>query len=242
MTPSGQPQASANRPGDVTYVCSTRAGITFNEQIIRPGPWTKLHRKEKTAKTGEVDGMALATASYAARPGTVDDGYRVAPLFSRRTYSCVRLKLPWEVSEETFTDNIEGERLEDKLMGMLTTQLGLDLEDLHWNGDTADVSPDADFLSVNDGWWKQLTAGAHVVNGAAINGGVISKEHFFAAYRALPHKYFRSGRVVWAMNPATKISWWRPCLTGPPGPGTWPFWSRRGQQAHGFDIVDVPPG
>ena len=70
-----------------------------------------------------------------------------APLFARRTYSCVRMKLPWEVSEETFTDNIEGEALEDKLMGMFTTQLGLDMEDLHWNGDTADVSADADFLT-----------------------------------------------------------------------------------------------
>ena len=229
--------------GDVTYgLLNPEQASQFYVQIYDQVPWSKLHRKEKkTAKNGEVDGMALGARLLRAKTEAVDDGYRVAPLFARRTYSCVRLKLPWEVSEETFTDNIEGERLEDKLMGMLTTQLGLDLEDLHWNGDTADVGPDADFLSVNDGWWKQLLAGGHLVNAAAINGGVISKEHFFAAYRAMPHKYFRSGRVVWAMNPATKISWVEAVSNRATGAGDLALLGADAvSKPMGFDIVDVP--
>ena len=98
----------------IVYYGPGLSGKTTNlKQIYDQVPWSKLHRKEKkTAKNGEVDGMALGARLLRAKTEAVDDGYRVAPLFARRTYSCVRLKLPWEVSEETFTDNIEGERLE----------------------------------------------------------------------------------------------------------------------------------
>jgi hypothetical protein len=198
--------------GDVTYgLLAPEQAKQFYVQIYDTVEWSKLHRKEKkTAKTGEVDKIALGNRLLRAKVEgpSGDDGYRVAPTFGRVQYTCVRCKLPWEVSEETFTDNIEGENLEDKLMGMLTTQLGLDLEDLHWNGDTADQSADADFLTLNDGWWKQIMAGGHVIDATQVDGGAaISKNHFFAAYKALPAKYLRSGRVVWAMNNATRIAW-----------------------------------
>lgn len=230
--------------GDVTYgLLAPEQAKQFYVQIYDQVAWSKLHRKERrTAKNGELDKMALGARLLRAKTEAVDDGYRVTPIFSRLTYSCVRMKLPWEVSEETFTDNIEGEALEDKLMGMLTTQLGLDMEDLHWNGDTA-VAPggDHDFLVLNDGWWKQLVAGAHVINGAAINGGVICKEHFFAAYRAMPPKYFRTGRVVWAMNPATKISWIEAVSNRATGAGDLALLGADAvTKPMGFSIVDVP--
>ena len=90
-----------------------------------------------------------------------DDGYRVSPAFGRVHVHLRAREAPLGGLGGDLPDNIEGEALEDKLMGMLTTQLGLDVEDLHWNGDTATdpVDPDHDFLSLNDGWWKQLIAG-----------------------------------------------------------------------------------
>jgi len=94
---------------------------------------------------------------------------------------------------------------------------------------------------LNDGWWKQLLAGGHVVNGGLINGGVISKEHFFAAYRAMPAKYFRSGRVVWAMNPATKISWVEAVSNRATGAGDLALLGADAvSKPMGFPIVDVP--
>jgi len=198
--------------GDVTTgLLAPEQAKQFYVQIYDTVEWSKLHRKEKkTAKTGEVDKIALGSRLLRAKVEGPqgDDGYRVSPSFGRVQYTCVRCKLPWEVSEDTFHDNIEGENLEDKLMGMLTTQLGLDLEDLHWNGDSTDVSPDADFLNLNEGWWKQIIAGGHVIDATQVDGGAaISKNHFFAAYKALPEKYLRAGRVVWAMNNATRIAW-----------------------------------
>ena len=199
---------------DMTYgLLAPEQAKQFYVQVYDQVEWSKLHRKEtKRAKTGEVDKIAIGHRLLRAKSEgpAADDGYRVSPAFGRVQYTCVREKLPWEVSEEAFHDNIEGEGLEDKLMGMLTTQLGLDMEDLHWNGDTATnpADPDYDFLSLNDGWWKQIIAGGHVIDATLVDGGAaISKSHFFAAYKALPGKYLRAGKVVWAMNAATEIAW-----------------------------------
>ena len=49
----------------------------------------------------------------------------------------VDLQLPWEVTEETFRYNIEREGFEETLIAMMTAQVGVDLSDLAWNGDTS---------------------------------------------------------------------------------------------------------
>jgi hypothetical protein len=231
---------------DVTYgLLAPEQAKQFYVQVYDQIEWSKLHRKErKSAKTGELDKIAVGTRLLRAKTEgpSGDDGYRVGATFGRVPYTCVRVKLPWEVSEETFHDNIEGEALEDKLMGMLTTQLGIDLEDLHWNGDTA-AAPggDHDFLVLNDGWWKQLVAGAHVVDGSAINSGVVCKGHFFAAYKALPNKYLRTGRVVWAMNPATRIAWVESVSNRATGAGDLALLGAEAvTKPLGIPIVDIP--
>lgn len=232
--------------GGVTYgLLAPEQAKQFYVQVYQDIPWSALHRKErKTAKTGELDKMAVGSRLLRAKAEgpTSDDGYRVNPLFSRVLYTCVRLKLPWEVSEETFSDNIEGEALEDKLMGMLTTQLGIDLEDLHWNSDTAaGAGADHDFLVLNDGWVKQLLAGAHVVDASLKNAGVVCKAHFFDAYKALPPKYQRTGKVVWAMNPATKIAWVESVSSRATGAGDLALLGADAvTKPMGFPIVDVP--
>jgi hypothetical protein len=199
---------------DVTYgMLSPEQSSQFLVQAFDVLEFSRLHRREtRSAKSGEIDKISVGARLLRAKAEgpAADDGYRVAPAFGHVPYNCVRVKLPWEVSEEVFHDNIEGQPLEDKLMGMLTTQLGIDLEDLHWNSDT-DTDPghdDYDFLSLNDGWWKQILAGGNVVDAATVPGGAyISKAHFFAAKKAMPAKYLRTGRVRWIMNPTTRIAW-----------------------------------
>ncbi len=231
--------------GDVSYgLLSPEQASRFYAEISVQIPFSGLHRKEtRTAKSGEVD--KIAVGNRLLRPKTEgptgDDGYRVAPTFGRIPYTCVRMKLPWEVSEDVFHDNIEGESLEDRLMGMLTRQLAIDMEDLHWNGDTTDVSGDAAFLNLNEGWWKQLVAGAHTVNGAAINGGAVSKDHFFAAYKALPSKYMMAGSVRWMMNPATRIGWVEAVSNRATGAGDMALLGAEAvTKPMGIPIVEVP--
>lgn len=224
----------------VTYgLLNSEQVKTFYTQIFDAIPFSALVRKErKSAKTGELDKMLLGTRLLRAKTEgpTSDDGYRVAPTFDRLQYTCVRMKLPWEISEEVFHDNIEGEALEDKIMGMMTTQLALDLEDLHWNGDTA-TGP---FLILNDGWWKLLHANSHVVDATAINGGVICKDHFFAAKAAMPAKYQTSGRLKWVMNATTQDSWVQAVSNRATGAGDAALLGAASQTPLGIPIVNVP--
>jgi len=182
---------------------------TFYQMVFDIAPFSQLCRKLRmTAKVGEVDKIAIGSRILRGKTEvTGPESYRASTSFGKVDYTCARLCLPWEVSEDAYHDNIEGQGLEDRIMGMMTTQLGLDLEDLHWNSDPADVSADKDFLNLNTGWLKQITSGGHVVDGSLINGGAFCKDHLFNAYKAMPAKYFRTGNVKWMMNQATKIAW-----------------------------------
>jgi len=212
----------------------------FYTQIFDAIPFSALVRKERRrARNGELDKMLLGSRLLRAKTEgpTSDDGYRAAPTFARLQYATVRLKLPWEVSEETYQENIEGEGMEDKLMGMMTTQLALDLEDLHFNGD-ATTSP---FLVLNTGWWKQaVDGGAHSVDATAINGGVISKDHFFAAKAAMPAKYLTSGRARWIMNSSTQDAWVQAVSDRATSAGDAALLGAASQAPLGIPIVQVP--
>ncbi|MGQ9698500.1 MAG: hypothetical protein ACUVRO_10980 [Armatimonadota bacterium] len=196
--------------------------------------------------------------------------------------SAVDLQLPWEVTEETIRYNIEGEAFEDTLIQMMTAQVGVDLSDLAWNGDTTDPASttinDADgigatelgaltvvstsgypnagtlicgterikydgktattfnmvergadgttaaphangssvdlaadgLLTATDGWIKKANAAGRSVDGLAINGGEISKEHFIAAVKAMPAQYLDGGsgaRYRWFLHPLQYAKW-----------------------------------
>lgn len=216
-------------------------------QVFEGIEFSQLHRKEKrSAKSGEIDKLGLGQRLLRAKTEGPegDDGYRVAPTFGQVQYTCARLKLPWEISEEAIHDNIEGEGLETKFMGMLTTQLGIDLEDLHWNSDTATDpgDPDYDFLVLNDGWLKQLSAGAHVVDasGAGFTDTKIGKDKFFAAKRAIPSKYFRTGRFAWIMNTTTEDAWVEYVSSRATAAGDDALLGGAKKTPLGFPIVHVP--
>ncbi len=54
---------------------------------------------------------------------------------SQIEYACTAVRLPWEITEETLRENIEGQNLEAIITNLMTTQLGVDLEDLYLNSD-----------------------------------------------------------------------------------------------------------
>jgi HK97 family phage major capsid protein len=182
---------------------------TFYQMVFDIAPFSQMCRKLRmSAKVGEIDKIAIGSRILRGKTEvTGPAGYAAATSFGKVDYTCARLCLPWEVSEDAYHDNIEGQGLEDRIMGMMTTQLCLDLEDLHWNSDSADNGADKAFLNLNNGWLKQIRNGGHVVTASAINGGKFTKDHLFAMYKAMPAKYFRTGNVKWCMNQATKIAW-----------------------------------
>ncbi len=234
--------------GDMTYgMLNPEQAKQFYVQTFDQLEFSKLHRKERrTAKSGELDKIGIGTRLLRAKAEgpTADDDYRVAPTTGQVPYTCARIKLPWEISEETIHDNIEGEGLESKWMGMLTQQMGIDLEDLHWNSDTATAGgdPDHDFLVLNDGWLKQLSAGAHVVDasGVGFTDTKIAKDKLFAALMATPSKYLGNPRLAWMMNKVTEYAWIEYVSSRATGAGDLALLGSAAQTPLGYPIVHVP--
>jgi len=176
----------------------------------------------KVARNGNIDKIGIAARVIRKKIENVDakgdgsipiidpntgqiTGYRAKPNFSQVPYSTVAIRLPWEISEETLRENIEGEGLESTITRLMTTQYGLDLEDLCLNGDK-DVpvtDPDGEFLYINDGWIKQISNGGHVFDASGMTNML---DVFYGALFKVPNKY-NNGKLRWLMSPRRAQEW-----------------------------------
>ena len=181
---------------------------TFMTQAFEATPLLPLVRHEmRRARSGEIDKIGIAGRILRAKTENTDDGYRAKPNFGQVDYQTVAVRLPWEITEETLRENIEGQGLEATITNLMTRQVGVDQEDLCVNGDTdtASSDPDYDFLKLNDGWIKQIENGGHVVDNA---GAGMSIDVFYQVLRALPNKY-NNGNLRWIMSPHRQQEWER---------------------------------
>jgi HK97 family phage major capsid protein len=171
----------------------------------------EMRQEVRTTSTGEINKIATGQRIIRAAAENTDDGYRAGATFDTATYSTRKIRLPWEVTEDVYHENIERGALEETLVSEMTQQFALDLEDLEINGDTADVSGDAAFLNINDGILKMIStenvAGRNI-DGSTIDAGVFGKGHLFEALYAMPNVYRRSGNLRWIVSPARAIQWW----------------------------------
>lgn len=160
----------------------------------------------RTAKTGEIDKIGIARRIVRGKSENTDDGYRAGVNTNVIEYACKAVRLPWEVTEETLRENIEGQQMEAIITNLMTTQLGLDMEDLYINGDeaTSAEDPDYDFLKLNDGWIKQISEGGHVVD--ATSETSMTLDIFYKTLQQLPNKY-NNGRLRWVMSPKRQQEW-----------------------------------
>jgi len=160
----------------------------------------------RRAKTGEIDKIGIASRIVRAKTENTDDGYRAGVDTDVIEYACKAIRLPWEITEETLHENIEGESLEAIITNLMTTQLGVDLEDLYLNGDEATPSsdPDFDFLKLNDGWIKQIRNGGHTFD--ATGKTAMDLDLFYKTLQLLPNKY-NNGKLRWLMSPKRAQEW-----------------------------------
>uniref|UniRef100_A0AAU8AYB4 Major capsid protein n=1 Tax=Dulem virus 37 TaxID=3145755 RepID=A0AAU8AYB4_9CAUD len=147
-------KAAGITTGDVTYgLLNSEQARTFIKQTFEATPLSPLVRHEmRRAKTGEIDKIGIASRILRKKVENVDanadgsvptidpatgqiTGYRAKPNYSQVPYATTAVRLPWEISEETLRENIEGEGLEATITNLMTTQLGIDMEDLYLNGD-----------------------------------------------------------------------------------------------------------
>lgn len=179
----------------------------FIQQTFDATPLGGLIRHEmRRAKTGEIDKIGIGSRILRKKTENTDDGYRASVNPSAVEYSTTAVRLPWEITEETLRENIEGQGFEATVANLMSRQLGVDLEDLYLNGDEATDSgdPDYDFLKINDGWIKQIKNGGHVIDAATESG--MSLDIFYKALAALPNKY-NNGKLRWLMSPHRAQEW-----------------------------------
>jgi hypothetical protein len=182
----------------------------FIQQTFEATNLGPLVRHEmRTAKTGEIDKIGIAARILRKKTENVDDGYRADVNTSVINYATTAVRLPWEITEETLRENIEGQNFEAIVTNLMTTQLGIDLEDLYLNGDEATASTDSDydFLKINTGWIKQIKTGGHTVSATAGGAsGAMSLDLFYGALSAIPNKY-NNGKLRWLMSPRRAQQW-----------------------------------
>lgn len=165
-----------------------------------------VRHEMRTAKTGEIDKIGIASRIVRKKTENTDDNYRATVNTSQIEYATTAIRLPWEITEETLRENIEGQNFEAIVTDLMTSQLGVDLEDLYLNGDEATDSgnPDYDFLKINDGWIKQIANGGHVYDATSEQG--MSLGLFYKTLAQLPNKY-NNGKLRWLMSPKRAQEW-----------------------------------
>lgn len=130
-----------------------------------------VRHEMRTAKTGEIDKIGIGRRILRKKTENTDDGYRASVKTSQIEYATTAVRLPWEITEETLRENIEGQNFETIVTNLMTTQLGIDMEDLYLNGDES------------NGKIKEFDATAAYEKGdKVINGGVLYE--FTAAHAA----------------------------------------------------------
>lgn len=162
----------------------------------------------RKAKTGEIDKIGIAKRIIRKKTEGVDDGYRATVRTDKIEYATTAVRLPWEITEETLRENIEGQKFEEIQTNLMTNQFGLDLLDLYLNGDEAVLAsdPDYDFLKINDGWLKQLANGTHIEDRSSKSSGAMSIDVYFDALKLMPNKY-NNGNLRWIMSPHRQQEW-----------------------------------
>lgn len=165
-----------------------------------------VRHEMRTAKTGEIDKIGIGRRILRKKTENNDDGYRAGVKTSQIEYSTTAVRLPWEITEESLRENIEGQNLEQIITNLMTTQLGVDMEDLYLNGDEATEASaeDYDFLKINDGWIKQISNGGHVYD--ASSATEMSLDLFYKTLAQIPNKY-NNGKLRWLMSPRRAQEW-----------------------------------
>lgn len=165
-----------------------------------------IRHETRTERKGEIDKIGVGRRLLRRKVENTDDGYRAKPNFGSIEYSCNPVRLPWEITEDTLRENIEGEDLETTITNLMTTQIGVDSEDLIINGDeaTSSENPDYDFLKLDDGVIKQVSTGGHILDVAGSSN--MELEMFYKAVASIPNKY-NNGKLRWLMSPIRAQQW-----------------------------------
>lgn len=110
----------------------------FIQQVFEATPMLSAARRVMMgAPKMNVDKIGVGTRLLRRRAEGQAVPATGAPATSQIQLNAVNFSLPWEITEDAIRYNIEGERFEETVIGLMTRQVAVDLNDLAWNGATA---------------------------------------------------------------------------------------------------------
>ena len=126
-------KAIVNAAGQTITTAGLAAGGALNpeqakkfiQQTFEATPLSGLVRHElRSAKTGEIDKIGVGRRLLRKKTENTDDGYRSGVKHGKLEYACTPVRLPWEITEETLRENIEGSNYETIVTNLMTRQIG----------------------------------------------------------------------------------------------------------------------
>lgn len=161
-------------------------------------PWAQLQSTERRhAFTGTLNRIDFTGDVIQPASEAVDTGNFTEPAYSHVGYSMEKGRVSFSDSYEASDQAAEADHQRTLVEGF-TRAFGRSFQKIAWLGDTLSADP---MLKIDDGWLKQMVAGANLVNGATFNGGNLAADHFYAALRSLPIAWQqRRNELKWAMG------------------------------------------
>lgn len=146
---------------------------------------TKLRLVRMTTPKQDIDKLGVGTRLLrkATEMTTVTDSMTFT--LGKVQLITQKLVLPWDISRDTYKQNIERSDVADTVQRLMAIQAGNDVEDLAINGDTTSGNA---LLSANDGWLRILKTSASTHQVMASGSGIV-KSLFSRMIKAMPTKF-----------------------------------------------------
>ncbi len=151
----------------------------------------------------DIDKIGVGARVAVPKREAIDPGVRRRTVHTKVTLQPEEIMVPWELSDEFISENLEGETVEETIMRLMATQLSNDLEELYIQGDKlgpvrfesellaggspTDVVVDT-YLKLQDGWLKRAGE-SHIVDN---DGANIAHQVFSDMMVEMPSKFKRN--------------------------------------------------
>jgi hypothetical protein len=213
----------------------------------------------------EIDRIGLGERMMHPGAEVTPPPHRSKPAFGKITLSTVKKIGELNISYESLEDNIEKGKLRERIMRLISQRWALDWEEWLLRSTKATTGMAYDNIQIDDGMggfipdpqlhdadgllqkvlngtpsgapWETKTGG-HVIDA---QGAPISKEHFFAARRAIPEKYMKSdNNWTWLTNPKLSIDFRQELTERPTSVGDSMLFGSATPAVLGYKMMDSP--
>lgn len=153
----------------------------------------RIRREKKDNSKGEINKLDLGTIVTEGAAATSKARTSV-PTEAVVTYDMVKYRSAFDLRTDFQEDNLEGPAIRDKILGMFTKRMAIDIEMAAIEGDESLSTGDAqtnsnNLLGVNDGFNQILVDNVPAAQQIDAAGAAPSKQLYYEMKRAIPSRY-----------------------------------------------------